>query len=65
MGTRQMTPFFSFTFAALTILSFLNFKILKIYISRGLRFGPFWSVKYLNFCPKATDMYSSSYISRK
>ena len=27
--------------------------------------GPFWSVKYINFWPKATDSGSSSYFSRK
>ena len=33
--------------------------------SCGASFGPFWSVKYVSFWPKATDADSSSYFSRK
>ena len=44
--------------------SFLNLKILKIHFQIHL-FGPFWSVKYPNFSPKATDSDSASYLSRK
>ena len=39
METRQMTPFFSYAFSVLTVCS-------------GPLFGPFWSVKYLNFGQK-------------
>ena len=33
--------------------------------SCGLPFDSFWYVKYLNFCPKATDSDSSLHFSRK
>ena len=33
--------------------------------SCGLHFGLFWSVKYLNFWPEATNSDNSSYFSRK
>ena len=53
METRQMIPFFSSTFSALTSTS--EFENTQNSFSCGLLFGPFWSVKYLNFWPKATD----------
>ena len=48
-------PIFSIYFFCSTCLyhSFLNLKIPKIYFQIH-QFGPFWSVKYLNFSPKAT-----------
>ena len=57
-------PIFSFYFFYCLEHSFLNFKILKIHFQIHY-FGQFWSLKYLNFSPKATDSDSSSYFSRK
>ena len=47
METRQMTPFFSFTFSALTVCMIFIF----MYVPPPLPppFAPFWSVKNLNF----------------
>ena len=48
--TRQMTPFFSSTFWALTVCD-VHFCIWKLpkFIFMGSSFCPFWSAKYLNF----------------
>ena len=53
METRQMTPFFSSTFSALTVcnIHFL-FENSQNLFWCGPPFGPFWSVKYLNFGQK-------------
>ena len=55
METRQMTPFVSFTFFALSVrnIHFLNLKIVKIRFDVvPAPLGPFWYVKYLNFWQK-------------
>ena len=54
METRQVIPFFSSTFSALTVCNtFLYLKIVKIHFHVvPPPFGPFWSVKYLNFGQK-------------
>ena len=39
--------------------------LLVILISEFDNIGPFWSVKHINFLPKATDSDSSSYFSQK
>ena len=53
METRQMKPFFSSTFSALTVsnIHFYTWKQLKFIFMLSC-FGPFWSVKYLNFGPE-------------
>ena len=57
--------FFSST-SALTVCN-IHFWIWKYskFIFMWSPFGPFWSVKYLNFWPKAIDLDSSLYSSRK
>ena len=64
--TRQMTPFFSSNFSDLTVCN-IHFWIENTQnsFSCGSSFGPFRSVKYLNFRPKATNSDSSSHFSRK
>ena len=53
-------PIFSSTFPLLYLfVTFLNLKILKIHFQVHY-FGPFWSVKYLNFSPKVTGSDGSS-----
>ena len=51
METRQVTPFFSSTFSALTVCN-IDFENSQNSFSCGSPFGPFWSVKYLNFGQK-------------
>ena len=64
--TRQMTLFSSSTFSDLTFCIIISkFENTQNYFSPGPHFGPFWSVKPLNFWPKATDSDSLSYFSRK
>ena len=63
METRQMIPFFSSTFSAQLFVIFIS-EFENTQNSFPL-FGPFWSVKYFKFWPKATDSDSSSYFSRK
>ena len=65
MATRQMTSFFFIYF--LRSVCNIHFWIWKYskFIFVWSSFGPFWSVKYLNFWPKATDSDSSSHFSRK
>ena len=65
METRQMTPFFSSTFSALTVTFISEFENTQNSFSCGSPFDKFWSIKYLNFMPEATDSDSSSYFSRK
>ena len=71
MEATQMTPVFSTIFYAnCRSHSFLKLKIRKIHVIPpqnlfSFPFGPFWSVKYLDFRPIATDSDSSSYFSRK
>ena len=62
METRQITPFSYLRFPNLEISEFGN---TQNSLSCSPFFGPFWSVEYLNFWPKATDSDSSSYFSRK
>ena len=50
MKTRQMTPFFSSVFSALTVCTFIFvIENSQNAFSCSPPFGPFWSVKYLNF----------------
>ena len=65
METTQMTPFFSSTFSALTVTFISEFENTQNSFSCGSPFDKFWSIKYLNFMPEATDSDSSSYFSRK
>ena len=66
MEARQMTPFFHLLFAIYLFVIFISeFEITQKSFSCGSLFGPFWSVKYLNFRPKATDSDSFSHLSRK
>ena len=65
METRQMTLFFSSTFSNLFVIFISEFEKAQNSFSCGLPVGPFWSVKYLNFWPKATNWDSSSHFSRK
>ena len=64
METRQMTPFFSSTFSNLFVIFISEFEKAQNSFSCGLPVGPFWSVKYLNFWPQATNWDSSSHFSR-
>ena len=52
METRQMTPFFSSTFYALFVTFIFIFGNSQNSFTFGPPFGPFWSVKYLNFGQK-------------
>ena len=63
MKTRQRTPFFLSTFSALFVTLISEFENIQNSFSYDLPFAPFWSVKYLNFWPKATDSVSLSYFS--
>ena len=65
METRQMTLFFSSTFSNLFVIFISEFENAQNSFSCGPPFRLFWSVKYLNFWPKATDSDSSSHFSRK
>ena len=59
MRTTQMTHFFHLLFLLYLFVKFISeFEILKIHF-QIYYFGPFWSVKYLNFLSKATDSDSS------
>ena len=53
METRQITPFFSSTFSALTVTFIFVFENSQNSFSCCPPFGRCWSVKYLNFGPKA------------
>ena len=58
--------FFHLLFPLYLFVTFISeFENTQNSFSCGLPFGPFWSVKYLNFSPKATDSDSSLYFSRK
>ena len=60
--TGQMIPFFSSTFSAPFVTFISEFENTQNSFSCGSPpYGPFWSEKYHNFCPKATDLESSSY----
>ena len=60
--TRQFIPFFHLLFALKLLVTFTSeFKNIQNSFSCAPRFGPFCSVKYLNFWPKATDLDSSPY----
>ena len=58
--TRQITPFFIYFSRSNCNIHFWIWKYSKL-LSCGPPFGPFWSVKYLNFWPKATDLDRSPY----
>ena len=62
METRQMTPFFSSSFSALTVCN------IHFYIWKYSKFIFMWSIlvcKISQFWAKATDSNSPSYFSRK
>ena len=65
MEARQMTPFFSSIFSDLFVIFISEFENTQNSFLCRPPFGSFWSVKYLNFWPKATDSASSSHFSRK
>ena len=65
METRQMTPFFPPTFSNLFVIFTSEFENPQNSFLCGPLVGPFWSVKYLIFWPKATNSDSSSHFSRK
>ena len=65
METRQMTPFFLPTFSNLFVIFTSEFENPQNSFLCGPLVGPFWSVKYLIFWPKATNSDSSSHFSRK
>ena len=50
METRQMTPFFTSTFSALTVCNV--FENIQCLFSCDPPFGPFWSVKHHNIGQK-------------
>ena len=60
--TRQMTPFSSPTFWALTVCD-IHFCIWKMskFIFMGSPFGPFWSANYLNFGVESCEIRTLSY----
>ena len=58
-------PIFSSTFSALFVMFISDFGNNQNSFSCGPPFVPFWSVKYPNLCPKATNSDSSLYFSRK
>ena len=65
MKTTKMTPFFHLLFLLYLQVKFISeFENTKTHFQFHY-FGPFWSVKYLNFLPKATDLDSSSYFFQK
>ena len=51
MGTKQMTPFFPSSHS-LFLIFISEFENAQNSFSCSPPFGPFWSVKYLNFWPK-------------
>ena len=53
METRQMTPFFSSTFSNLFVIFISEFENAQNSFSCGPHFGPFQSVKFLNFLAKS------------
>ena len=65
METRQMTPFFLPSFSNLFVIFTSEFENPQNSFLCGPLVGPFWSVKYLIFWPKATNSDSSSHFSRK
>ena len=61
-----MTPFFSPIFPIeLFVILFSKFENTQNSFSCGPQSGPFWSVKYLNVWPKATNSDNPSYFPRK
>ena len=66
METRQMTPFFHLLFPIELLVIFISqFENNQNLFWRGPPFGPFWSVIYVKFWSKATDLDSSLPFSRK
>ena len=58
--------FFHLLFPIYLFVTFISeFENTQNSFSFGPPYGPFWSVKYLNFWPKATNSDSSSHFSRK
>ena len=63
METRQMSTFFYLLFPLYLFVTFISeFENTQNSGSCGPPLGPFWSVKYLNFYPKATNLDTSSCI---
>ena len=52
ISTRQTIPFFSSTFSSMFLTFTFVFENSQNSFSCGPLFGPFWSVKYLNFGQK-------------
>ena len=65
METRQIPHFLYLRFPIIIVIFISEFENTRNLLLCGPPFGPFWSVKYLNFWPKATDSDSSSQLSRK
>ena len=65
METGQMAQFFSSPLSDLFVIFISEFENTQNSFLYGPPFGPFSSVKYLNFWPKATDSDSSAHFSRK
>ena len=64
METREMAPFFHLLFLIwLFVILIFEFENAQNSFSCGPTFGPFWSVKYLNFWLKTTDSESSLHFS--
>ena len=65
METTQMTPFFHLLSLLYLFVTFISeIENTQNSFSNSL-LGLLWSAKYLPFLPKATDLDSSSYFSRK
>ena len=64
-GNKTNDPIFSSTFSDLAVILISEFENTENSFSCGAPFGPFWSIKYLNFWPKTTDSGSSSHFSRE
>ena len=65
METKQITSFFSSSLSDLFVIFITEFENTQNLFLCGPPFGPFWSVKYQNFWPKASDSEISSYFSSK
>ena len=66
METTQMVPFLHLIFSALTVLILISeFENTQNPLLPVPYFGSFWSVKYLNSWPKASDSDSSLDFSGK
>ena len=67
-GSQTNDPIFSiyiFRYNCLFVIFISDFQNTQNSFSCGRPFDPNWSVKYLNFWPKATDSDSSTYFFQK